>query len=211
MEKNNSLSDQLMSKMADLLNVENQLVESLPKIVKVTQSSALKLALEEYIEIAKEHIYRLNDIFSNIGQNPKREICETIKGFIKESEILLNQAHKDPEHDLAIINAVAQVEKYEINEYSTACRQAEDLGHTRIVELLKENCDEERAMNFHLNELAQGIINIQAIKPQGSWISQPSGFYIPEAKFKRSGIKKKKNKDNSRFTNEENPNTHGID
>ncbi len=201
MKKINSLHDVLIEELADLLNAESQLVEASPKMAQASQSPALKNALEDCLGITREHIKRLQDIFSKIGQKPPELTCKAIQGFIAESENVVNDPERSPDRDAAIISVAQRVERYEIAGYKIAREHAADLGHTRIVELLNKTLDEERAMNFHLNELAQRMINVQAIAPQRG------GFYMPEKKFSRGGIKKKsKNADVSRFISEGNPN-----
>ncbi len=198
MKNENSLSDLLMEELADLLNAESQLIEALPNMIQASQSSALRSALEEYLQITKEHIDRLGDIFSNIGQDPQEGTCKTIQELIAESEDVVDKTEKSQARDSAIIWVAQRAEQYEIAEYKKAREHAADLNHTKIVELFTKVLNENRGMNFHLNELAQGMINVQA----------SGGFHIPEGKFKRGGIKKKtKGVDVSRFIDEGNPNT----
>jgi ferritin-like metal-binding protein YciE len=192
-----------MEELADLLNGENRLIEALPKMAEASQSSALKGILEDHLKVTKNHAHRLQDIFSNIAQSPQRVTCESIKKLIKESEDVINKYENDAACDAAIISVVQRMEQYEITGYQTACEHAVNLGHTWIVEVLNKTLDEERVMNFYLNELAQYMINVQSMDPTPE--SKGRGFYIPEGNFGRGGIKKKsKNPDASRFTNEEN-------
>lgn len=199
MKRINSLSDLLMEELADLLNAENQLVEALPKMAQVGQSSALKTVLEDHLKVVQDQADRLHDIFSNIGQEPSNQTCKAIQRLIADCEYVVNKTEEGAARDAALVSVMQQVEQHEINEYQTACEHAVDLGHTGIVELLNKTLDEERTMNLRLNELAQGVINIQTIDPQGR------GFYMPEGKFRKKGIKKK-NTDESRFISEGNPN-----
>jgi ferritin-like metal-binding protein YciE len=218
MKRTNALSDLLIEELADLLSAENQLVEALPKIAQASQSSALKSALEDYLEVTRVHVSRLKDIFSNIGQSSQGSTCKTMKELIKESEDLVNKTEKFQSTDAALIWVAQRVEQYEIAEYKKAREHAADLGHTMIVELLTKTLNEQRAMNFHLNELAQGIINIESIDPKSPGQqknqkrdrpseSKSGGFYVPEGRFNRKGAKKKtKSTDVSRFIDEGNPN-----
>ncbi len=165
MEKMNSLSDVLIEELADLFNAENQLAEALPKMAQAGQSPALKATLKDCLGITREHVNRLQDIFSKIGQKPSDRTCKVIQGFIAQSEGTLNDPKSSMDRDAAIISTAQQFERYEIAGYKIAREHAADLGHTKIVELLNKILDEERMINFHLNELAQGMINVQAIGP----------------------------------------------
>jgi ferritin-like metal-binding protein YciE len=195
-----------MEELADLLNAESQLIEALPKMADSSRLQALKTALEDCLKITREHVTRLQDIFSNIGQNPQRLTCKAMKGLIRKEAV--NKTEKGPAGDTAIIDVAQRVQQYEISRYKTVREHAADLGHTRIVELFTKTLNEKRAMNFHFNELAQGMINAQAIDPESSGQRKAQrGFYVREGKFKRGGIKKKiKDTDISRFISEGNPN-----
>ena len=215
MERINSLSDLLMVELADLLNAENQLIEALPKMTEASRSPALKAALTDFLEISRGHISRLQGIFDNAGQRPKVEDCRPMKDLIQEGEQAVHRAEKDPDRDTAIISAVQGIEGFEIAGYATAREHAVNLGHTKIVEILDKTLNEGRAVNLNLSELAQGIINVQATDPQSSQAQKKPfpekegwGFYVPEGRFKRTGVKKKpKNPDISRYIDEGNPNT----
>ena len=163
-----SLSDLLMEELADLLSAEDQLVEALPKMAQAGELTSLKDALEDHLGLTREHAKRLQDIFGNIGQDPSKLTCKTMKGLITEGEDIVNKTEKSQARDAAIISVMQRVERYEIGEYKIAREHAADLGHTKIVELLNKTLDEERAMNFYLNELVQSMINIQAIAPKKS-------------------------------------------
>src|ERR1039457_6293645 len=128
MKKIISLSGLLMEELADLLNVENQLVEVLPKMAHASQSLALKLALEAQLEITKGQASRLKDIYSNTGQNLQEVMCKTVKGFIQEGEYMVNKKEKGLSCDAAIVSLVQRVKQYEISGNQTACAHAIELG-----------------------------------------------------------------------------------
>jgi len=204
MKRINSLSDLLIEELADLLNSENQLIEALPKMSKASESTDLRLVLNNHLEMTKKQANRLQEIFSNIGQNPYGATCMAMKDLVRESEDVANNADIGQTRDVAIISMMQRVEQYEIWVYKAACEHAADLGHTKIVESLNDTINEERTMNLHLSEIAQGLINAQATDTKGS------GFYVPEGNFDRGGIKKKnKGNDVSRFINEGNPPKRG--
>ncbi len=211
MKRINSLSDLLIEELVTLLNAENQFTEALPKITEASQSSSLRLALEDFMGVANGHIHRLQDILSNIGQSTQGGTCNAMKVLIKEAEDVIQKTGKGQDRDAAIIDVIQQMEEYEITKYKTVREHAADLGHTRIVELLTETLNEERAMIFHLKELAQYMINAQAVNPFDSPLEKKEGgFYIPKGKFSRGGIKKRpKNAEVSRFISEGNPNVQG--
>jgi ferritin-like metal-binding protein YciE len=190
---------------------------------EASESSALKIVIEDHWNATKTQVKRLQEIFSNIGQNPQKAPCKVIKVFIDESQDVIQRKQKGPARDAAITSVAQRMEQYEISGYQTACEHAADLGHTGMVEVLNQTLNEERAMNLHLNELVQYMINAQAIntnnplhqpqqQPEPPPAGTTSGFYISESRFKRGIVKKKsRSKEVSRFISEGNPNTQDVD
>jgi ferritin-like metal-binding protein YciE len=205
MKKISSLNDLLMEELADLLSAERQFVDVLPKLTQASSSSALKLIFEDHLEVAREHAHRLQDIFNNITQRHEGNTCKVMKSLVEQSERVIERNAKGAARDMSMIDMVQRIEHYEIGGYVIAREHASDLGHSRIVELLEESLNEEREMNAYLNELAQCLINIQAIDPK-SESERQRGFYMPEEKFKRRSFKKSEDIDVSRLIGEGDPN-----
>jgi ferritin-like metal-binding protein YciE len=203
MNRINSLSDLFMEELADLLNLESQLVEDLPKLADACLSQGLKIALQECQKISGEHVNRLEGIFNNIGQKPQKLTCKAMQGLIAECHEAISNKEKSPASDAALVSVLQRVQQYEIARYKIVREHAADLDHTMIVELFTKTLNEDRSMNFHFNELAQTMINVQALKPQKT--GQEESFYKPEGRSSQGSIKNK-NTDISRFISEGNPN-----
>jgi len=65
----------------------------------------------------------------------------------------------DPE----VITRHAKPQHYEIASYGTVRTFAELLGQKEAAKLLQQTLDEESAANEKLNELAEGIVNPEAL------------------------------------------------
>jgi ferritin-like metal-binding protein YciE len=165
MKRIDSLSDLLNEELADLLSMESQLLAALPKMADAGQSPALKTALENCLKITKGHVKRLDDILNSIGQHPQRLTSTAMKDLLTEIEDITGRADRSPASDAAITSVAQRVQQYEIARYKTVREHAADLGHTKIIESFTKTLDEERALTFYFNELAQGMINIEATEP----------------------------------------------
>ena len=163
MKSFDSLNDLLMEELAGLLNMENRLIDALPGMERAAESAVLKIILQKYLKMTREHAGRLRDIFNNAGQNPKEAASKAMEGFMAESQELVRKTEKSQDRDNAIIWLAQRMEQYEIAEYKKAREHAVDLGQEKIVESFTKTLNEQRALNFHLNELAQGMINAQTI------------------------------------------------
>jgi len=165
MKRINTLSDLLLEELADLLNAENQLSQALPHMLEASQSLTLKLVIEAQLEVTKEHVNRLEDIFNNIGQNPQKVFCKAMKELIQESEDVLNKTDNGQARDIAIISMLQRVNQYEISGYGIANEHAIEIGDTKTVDVLNKSVNEMRSIHLHLSEIAQSMINAQAIDP----------------------------------------------
>lgn len=208
MKKINSFSDLLMDGLADLLSAENLLIKSLAEIASACESSGLSFVLEEHAAASMNQARRLQDIFNYIGRTPPKVVCATINKFISEAQGVIKKTAKGSARDTAIISVARLMEQYEIDKYQEAHEHAQNLGHMQMVELLNKSLQEERLMNFYLNELAQYMINIQAIGPKKS---RPSHFQkdhkAADIKGRLKPYKKSKDSKISRYIDEEKPAT----
>lgn len=157
-----SLDDLFIEELGDLWSAENQLIKALPAIAEASQSSELKLAIQEHLEETRQQANRLEKIFKDLGQKPAKVLCKAMKGLIEEGKGMVAKSARSAARDAAIIGTAQRVEHYEIAGYGTAESHASLLGHTRIQELLRQTLAEEKTADRRLNELAEGYINIQA-------------------------------------------------
>ena len=149
--------------LRDLYNAENQLVKALPKMAKATSSDDLKDAFEKHLEQTKGHVERLEQIFEELGENPKGKTCRAMKGLIEEGSEILQQDGEESVLDAGIIVAAQKVEHYEIAGYGSARTFAHLLGQNKAAELLQTTLDEEAETNEVLNRLAESIVNPEAL------------------------------------------------
>jgi ferritin-like metal-binding protein YciE len=149
--------------LRDLYNAENQLVKALPKMAKAASSGDLKDAFEKHLEQTKGHVERLEQVFEELGENPKGKTCRAMKGLIEEGSEILKEDGEDSVIDAGIIVAAQKVEHYEIAGYGSARTFAHLLGQNKAAELLQTTLDEETETNQLLNRLAESIVNPEAV------------------------------------------------
>jgi ferritin-like metal-binding protein YciE len=161
--KLNTLQDLYIDELRDLYNAENQLLKALPKMAKGASSSELKQAFEQHLEETKGHVDRLEQIFDGLDENPKGKTCYAMKGLVEEGSEILDQDGEESVLDAGIIAAAQKVEHYEIASYGTVRTFAELLNQTEASRLLQATLDEEGEANEKLNDLAEGIVNSEAL------------------------------------------------
>jgi ferritin-like metal-binding protein YciE len=158
----NNLNELFVNQLEDLYDAENRLIDALPKMAEAANSPQLKSAFLSHLDETKGHARRLEEIFGQLGEEPKRETCEAMKGLVKEGAEMIH-ANGDPAvKDAGLIAAAQRVEHYEMAGYGVVRSFAQRLGHQDIAQLLQQTLDEEGKADQHLTELAEGGINASA-------------------------------------------------
>jgi ferritin-like metal-binding protein YciE len=152
-----------IEELRDLYNAENQLLKALPKMAKGASSPELKDAFEKHLEQTKGHVERLEELFEQRDESPKGKTCKAMKGLIEEGSEILKEEGEDSVIDAGMIVAAQKVEHYEIASYGSVRTFANLLGKDEEAKLLQATLDEESETNEILNQLAEGIVNEEAL------------------------------------------------
>ena len=161
--KLNTLKQLYLEELRDLHSAENQLLGALPKLAKGASSEELKLAFENHLDQTKVHVERLEEIFERLDETPKGKTCQAMKGLVEEGSEILGEDGEESVLDAGIIAAAQKVEHYEIASYGTVRTFAQLLGEDEAAELLQETLDEEGEADKLLTQLAQEIVNPEAL------------------------------------------------
>ena len=161
--KLDTLEKLYVDELRDIYNAENQLLKALPKMAKGASSPDLKDAFETHLRQTESHVERLEQIFGELDQSPKGKTCRAMKGLIEEGSEILKEDGEDSVLDAGIIVAAQKVEHYEMAAYGSARTFARLLGQEKAAELLQTTLDEESETNESLNQLAENIVNPEAL------------------------------------------------
>ncbi len=157
----NNLQELFITQLRDLYDGEDQIIETLPKLIDKANSPDLKSALQEHLDITRQQKNRLEQIFNSLGQKPSGETCKGMKGIIKEGDDLVSEAHDPAVRDASIIAAAQRVEHYEIAGYGTVRTYARQLGNQNFATALEGILQEEKEADLKLSQIASSI-NIEA-------------------------------------------------
>jgi len=166
--KMDTLQDLFLEELRDVYNAEGQLVKALPKMAKGASSDELKQAIENHLKQTQGHVERLEEIFEMLGEKPKGKTCYAMKGLIEEGSEILDEDGDESVLDAGIIVAAQKVEHYEIATYGSLRTFAQLLDKNEAADLLQETLDEESEANELLNNLAQEIVNPEALMEAGT-------------------------------------------
>ncbi len=160
-----TLQDLYVDQLKDLYNAENQLLKALPKMAKAATAPQLATAFTEHLAETKTQIERLETIFTELEINPKGKTCKAMAGLLEEGAEAISEDADPCVRDAALIAAAQRVEHYEMAGYGCVRTFARLLGNEDAAELLQTTLDEEGSADKRLTDLAESVINSDAMSP----------------------------------------------
>ena len=158
-----TLKDLYIHELRDLYSAENQLLKALPKMAKAASNRELAEGFTEHLSQTKEHAARLETILESHDESNRGPKCKGMEGLIKEGDEMIKEEAEDEVRDAGLISAAQRVEHYEMAGYGCARTYAELLGDSEGAKMLQMTLDEEAATDQKLTELAQSVINLEAV------------------------------------------------
>ncbi len=174
-----SLREVLIDELKDLYSAENQLIKSLPKTAKATNSPELKQLFLNHLGETKSQVERLKRVFEILGKKPTGKHCSGMEGAIDEVKEALEEDEEDAIYDAGIIGGAARVEHYEIAGYSVAIAMAKQLGEGEILGLLTQTLGEELTMS-------KAIMGTAKLVLKEAYLMEPDEKKTPEKKPKNA-------------------------
>jgi ferritin-like metal-binding protein YciE len=158
-----SLQELYLEQLKDLHSAETQIIEALPKMIENTSNNELRQAFETHLKQTKEQLRRLEQIGQRAGQKLSGHKCKGMEGLLEEGEELMEERADSDVLDAALISAAQRVEHYEMAGYGCARTYARLLGLVDDAKILQTTLDEEGDTDHLLTELAERVINIEAM------------------------------------------------
>jgi ferritin-like metal-binding protein YciE len=156
-----SLQKLYEEELKDLHSMERQIIAALPGMIRGATDSKLKAGLTEHLEVTKEQLARLDEIFAALGKSGKGKRCKGMEGVLEEGKELLQEDAAPEVKDAGIIAAAQHVEHYEMAGYGTVAAYARLLGDKQAEKLLRQSLAEEKEADEKLTKLA-ATINVEA-------------------------------------------------
>ena len=157
----NNLAELYIDELKDLWSAENQILKALPKMIKAASAQPLKKAFRDHEQLTKEHVRRLERIFSSLDASPRGKKCVGMEGLLKEGSELIRERPDPDVLDAGLISAAQHVEHYEMAGYGTVRTWARLLNHGEHVQLLQQTLNEEGDTDKALTKLSE-TINVEA-------------------------------------------------
>jgi Mn-containing catalase len=164
------LKELLIEEMQDLLHAETQLTGALPKMAEAAHNPKLKEAFEKHLVQTENHVARLQQAFSIMGEKAQPKPCKAMMGLVEEGKETIEEGReKEPlAADLALITAAQKVEHYEISGYGTVRALAKQLGLLDIAELMTHTLGDEESADFLLSSIAKPMVQQATLEDMGA-------------------------------------------
>jgi len=161
------LQELFLDSIKDIYYAEKALVKALPKLKKAANSEQLAAAFTDHIDVTKNQVARLEQVFELLDEKPRAKKCEAIEGLIKEAQSILEDTEAGTStRDVGLILAAQKVEHYEIASYGGLRQLASTLGYTEVETLLQQTLNEEKETDLLLTQIAENDINYEAAEEE---------------------------------------------
>jgi ferritin-like metal-binding protein YciE len=158
-----TLEELYVEELKDLWSAENQILKAMPRMIKAANHRELKRAFTMHERQTRGQVKRLERIFRQLDESPRGKKCVGMEGLLKEGAELISERPDPDVLDAGLLSAAQHVEHYEMAGYGTVRTWARLLGRDDQAELLQQTLDEEGATDHLLTELAERLINVEAL------------------------------------------------
>jgi ferritin-like metal-binding protein YciE len=143
----NDLQDLLKHELGDLLFAEKTILKGLKKMTREVSNPEMKQRMEAHYTETEQQIQNIERAFESMGLKARAQKCPGILGIMEEhDEFKTEEEPSKPILEAFDLGSGLRVEHYEIAGYRSAIALARALRQREVVDLLKQNLEQEVAM-----------------------------------------------------------------
>ena len=158
-----TFKDMYLAELQELVSVEEQLSEALPRMAAAASHPALKDALVDHHAETLAQKERLLTILRTHGVDPGVHVDQAMEALIRETRKMLGMLEGEDLRDAGLIASVQKLEHYEIAAYGSAAALAGQLDLRDDQMLLHDSLLEEKEADALLTDIAKGEVNPDAL------------------------------------------------
>jgi ferritin-like metal-binding protein YciE len=181
-----ALNKLFLEELADRFDSEKQLVQAIPKLIKLATCKALQEHFQCHLKKTEGHVKKLETVFKAFDAKVTTRKCDATGALLKEGEGLAAEFKGSPAVNAALISGAQKIEHYAIASYGCLHAWASLLGNPGAAGVLEEILKEEKAENDSFIQLATSCCNQEAIGT-GKAGSTCDGGTCSEDKNKKTG------------------------
>jgi ferritin-like metal-binding protein YciE len=162
--------EKFMHELGDILDAENQFLKAQQDMLEQATDSTLKDGIEQHIQETEQQIKNLEQVFSEMGEEPERVKCSGAQGIVAEAKHGVKEAGTPEIRDLFIGASLLKVEHYEITSYQGLHLAAKQMGQDKAAKLFAENLKQEEKTAEKLQGSAPKLLET-AMEAEGATAS----------------------------------------
>jgi ferritin-like metal-binding protein YciE len=144
--------------LRDIYDAEHRFVDALQTMMRRVDDEALAGVFQRHLDVTREQVRRLEDVFEAIDERPRREKCSGAEGLVREYETFVRKEKSRGAHlDLFATDAGLKVEHYEMVAYNGLVDLAERLGYREAATMLRQNLREEQEAAAELEKASRKL------------------------------------------------------
>lgn len=147
-----------LHELTEIYDAEHRFLEGQAVMVNKAADQELQRAIRNHIHQTRQHIGNLEQVFRELGQEPRRETNEVAQGLVSEAQQIVQEAESDALRDCLIDAAVVKVEHFEIASYRGLVTGARLMGQSMVVDLLNANLQQEEETAQTAEQSAEELI-----------------------------------------------------
>ncbi|MGN6031915.1 MAG: YciE/YciF ferroxidase family protein [Thermomicrobiales bacterium] len=149
--------DLLLHELSDTMSAEHIVLDMLESLAAETGHAEVKAAVKHHQTETRQQIRNLEKVFTLLKAKPEKTTCHAAEGLKEEHDSLLNEKPSPLVLEVGNLAGAAKTEHYEIASYTLLIQMARNLGESDVVDLLKENLDQEKEMARTVESLARTV------------------------------------------------------
>jgi ferritin-like metal-binding protein YciE len=158
------MTELMLHFLQDIYYAEKLGVRAMAKVIRAVENEELKDALMHHREQSQHQVERLSEVFAALGKKPRAKTCAAMDGLVEECNEAIQEGDKGPVLDAALIACQQAAEHYEIARYGAMAAWAHSLGLDDAAAILEDILQEEKEADEHLTEIAQRVLNPEALE-----------------------------------------------
>ena len=183
----NDLQALLKHELGDLLFAEKTILKGLKKMTREVSNPEMKARMEAHYTETEQQIENLERAFESMGLKARAQKCPGILGIMQEHDDFKSEEEPSkPILEAFDLGSGLRVEHYEIAGYRSAIALARALRQREVVDLLKQNLEQEVAMAKFIETAAAGALQ----QVQGTLNGSENGAGRGAGAAKKAGAKK---------------------
>ena len=155
--------------LCGIYDAEYRFLDGQVQMVHKATDHELQKSIENHITQTRQHIENLEQLFRELGEEPRRETNEAAQGLVSEAEQGIQNAQSEALRDCLIDAAVIKVEHFEIGSYRGLLAGARlVMRKSMAVDLIEANLRQEEETAQIAEQSAETLLQkaMQAEAPE---------------------------------------------